>query len=161
MNAVLDHPLVRAVSFVGSTAGARKIYARAAANGKRVQAQGGAKNPLIIMPDADLDLTTQIVTDSVFGNAGQRCLAASLVVTVGEEAARIFPPALAEAAQQRITGYGLDPATQMGPVISPQAKHRIQELVQKGVDEGATLLVDGRRHRSQAMPREIFCARPS
>lgn len=143
VDAILDHSAIKAISFVGSTAVARKIYSQAAANGKRVQAQGGAKNPLVIMPDADLDMTTQIVTDSVFGNAGQRCLAASLVVTVGEEAARAFPPALAKAAKERIVGYGLDPQTQMGPVISRQSKERIQTLIQKGVAEGATLLVDG------------------
>ena len=97
VNALLDHPAISAVTFVGSTATARHVYARASASGKRVQAQGGAKNPLIILPDADVRLTTSIVTDSAFGNAGQRCLAASLAITVGE-ADRIFTPALAEAA---------------------------------------------------------------
>ncbi len=143
VDALLDHPEIKAISFVGSTATARKIYSRAAANGKRVQAQGGAKNPLVIMPDADIEMTTQIVTDSVFGNAGQRCLAASLVITVGEEASREFPQALAQAAQERVVGYGLDPATQMGPVISQQSKERIIASVVKGVAEGANLLVDG------------------
>jgi malonate-semialdehyde dehydrogenase (acetylating)/methylmalonate-semialdehyde dehydrogenase len=145
VDAILDHPEIKAISFVGSTAVARKIYSRAAANGKRVQAQGGAKNPLVILPDADLEMTTQIVTDSVFGNAGQRCLAASLVVMVGEEARRTFPQALAQAAQERVLGYGLEPHTQMGPVISPQSKQRIQSMIQKGIDEGAALLVDGRQ----------------
>ncbi|MCO5199751.1 MAG: aldehyde dehydrogenase family protein, partial [Anaerolineae bacterium] len=83
VNAVLDHPIISAVTFVGSTPVARHVYARAAASGKRVQAQGGAKNPLILLPDADVELTTQIVIDSAFGNAGQRCLAASLAVAVG------------------------------------------------------------------------------
>ncbi|MGW8143887.1 MAG: aldehyde dehydrogenase family protein, partial [Anaerolineales bacterium] len=86
VNAILDHPNVSAISFVGSTPVAKHIYSRAAMNGKRVQAQGGAKNPILILPDADPEMTTKIVTDSVFGNAGQRCLAASLVLTVGEEA---------------------------------------------------------------------------
>lgn len=144
VDAILDHQQIKAISFVGSTAVARKIYSRSAANGKRVQAQGGAKNPLVILPDADLELTAQIVTDSVFGNAGQRCLAASLVVTVGKEAAHAFPQALAQAAQERVVGYGLDPKTQMGPVISQQSKHRIQTLIQNGISEGASLLVDGR-----------------
>jgi malonate-semialdehyde dehydrogenase (acetylating)/methylmalonate-semialdehyde dehydrogenase len=147
VNAILDHPVVRAISFVGSTPVARHVYSRAAANGKRAQAQGGAKNPLLILPDADLERTTQIVTDSVFGNAGQRCLAGSLVITVGEEARRTFAPALAAAAQERIVGYGLDEGVQMGPVISPQSKARIQGLVQRGIDEGASLLVDGRETR--------------
>jgi malonate-semialdehyde dehydrogenase (acetylating)/methylmalonate-semialdehyde dehydrogenase len=145
VDAILEHPEIKAISFVGSTAVARKIYSQASAHGKRVQAQGGAKNPLVILPDADLEMTTQIVTDSVFGNAGQRCLAASLVVTVGKEAAHAFPQALAQAAQERVVGYGLDPKTQMGPVISQQSKQRIQTLIQTGIDEGASLLVDGRQ----------------
>ena len=145
VNAILDHPGVRAVSFVGSTPVARHVYSRAAANGKRVQAQGGAKNPILILPDADLEMTTSIVADSVFGNAGQRCLAASLVVTVGDEAKETFIPALIEAASERTVGYGLDEHVQMGPVITPQSKERITGLIQKGVDEGANLLLDGRQ----------------
>ena len=144
VNAILDHPDVRAVSFVGSTPVARHVYSRAAQNGKRVQAQGGAKNPILILPDADPEMTTQIVTDSVFGNAGQRCLAASLVVTVGDEARKSFVPALIEAADKRRVGYGLEDGIQMGPVITPQSKERIQGLIQKSVDEGANLLIDGR-----------------
>jgi malonate-semialdehyde dehydrogenase (acetylating)/methylmalonate-semialdehyde dehydrogenase len=89
-------------------------------------------------------MTTQIVTDSVFGNAGQRCLAASLVVTVGDEARKSFVPALIEAADKRRVGYGLEDGIQMGPVITPQSKERIQGLIQKSVDEGANLLIDGR-----------------
>jgi len=147
VNAILDHHTVRAISFVGSTPVARHVYSRASANGKRVQAQGGAKNPLIILPDADLETTTQIVTDSVFGNAGQRCLAASLVVTVGEDTRREFVPALTEAASSRVVGYGLDESVQMGPVITPQSKARIEQVIQEGVDEGASILVDGRRAR--------------
>jgi malonate-semialdehyde dehydrogenase (acetylating)/methylmalonate-semialdehyde dehydrogenase len=88
-------------------------------------------------------LTTSIVTDSAFGNAGQRCLAASLAITVGE-ASRIFTPALAEAAASRVVGYGLNTGVQMGPVITPQSKGRIEGLIQKGIDEGARLVVDGR-----------------
>ncbi|HSQ27136.1 MAG TPA: CoA-acylating methylmalonate-semialdehyde dehydrogenase [Anaerolineales bacterium] len=160
VDAILDHPQIKAVSFVGSTVVARKIYSRAAANGKRVQAQGGAKNPLVILPDADLELTAQIVTDSVFGNAGQRCLAASLVVTVGKEAAHAFPQALAQAAQERVVGYGLDPKTQMGPVISQQSKQRIQTLIQNGIYEGASLLVDGREAKITGYENGYFM-RPS
>src|SRR5262249_56549079 len=85
--AMLDHPQVRAISFVGSTPVARYIYSRAAANGKRVQCQGGAKNPVVILPDADMEMTTKIVADSAFGCAGQRCLASSVVITVGDSAA--------------------------------------------------------------------------
>jgi len=144
VNAILDHPVVRAVSFVGSTPVARHVYSRAAANGKRVQAQGGAKNPILILPDADVEMTTKIVTDSVFGNAGQRCLAASLVVTVGDEAKNSIIPALVDSANERSVGYGLEDGIEMGPVITPQSQERITGLIQKGVDEGANLLLDGR-----------------
>ncbi|MCI0521844.1 MAG: CoA-acylating methylmalonate-semialdehyde dehydrogenase [Chloroflexi bacterium] len=143
VNALLDHPVVQAVTFVGSTPVARHIYSRASLNGKRVQAQGGAKNPIIILPDADVRMTTSIVADSAFGNAGQRCLAASMAVLV-DEAEKIFTPALAEAAVARTVGYGLEDGIQMGPVITPQSKARIEGLIQKGVDEGAELVVDGR-----------------
>ncbi len=107
VDAILDHPLIRAISFVGSTPVARYIYQRGAANGKRVQAQGGAKNPVVIMPDADMDTTTRIVADSAFGCAGQRCLAASVGITVGS-AHNIFLEQLADAASARKVGYGLD-----------------------------------------------------
>ncbi len=143
VDALLDHPVIRAVTFVGSTAVARHIYSRASANGKRVQAQGGAKNPLIILPDADVQMTTSIVADSAFGNAGQRCLAASLAVTVGE-ADRIFVPALAEAAAGRVVGDGLVDGVQMGPVISAQSRERILGLIQAGIEEGGRAVVDGR-----------------
>ena len=119
------------------------MYTRASANGKQVQAQGGAKNPTIVLPDADLEMTTKILADSVFGNAGQRCLATSLTITVGE-ARNMFTEAIADDAISRVVGYGLDDGVQMGPVITPQSKERIQGLIQAGADEGATLLVDGR-----------------
>ncbi|MBL7161284.1 MAG: CoA-acylating methylmalonate-semialdehyde dehydrogenase [Anaerolineales bacterium] len=144
VNALLDHPTVKAISFVGSTPVALHVYSRGAANGKRVQAQGGAKNPLVIMPDADVEITTSIITDSVFGNAGQRCLAAANIITVGE-AQNIFAPVLKEAALSRVVGYGLDENTQMGPVISPQSKTRIESLINKGMEEGAELVLDGRQ----------------
>lgn len=155
VNAILDHPGVAAVTFVGSTPVARHVYGRASANGKRVQAQGGAKNPVIILPDADLDMTTSIVTDSVFGNAGQRCLAASTILTVGD-ADRTFKHALAEAASKRIVGNGLDAGVQMGPVITPESKVRIQGLIQKGLEEGAKLLVDGRNPNIPGYERGNF-----
>jgi malonate-semialdehyde dehydrogenase (acetylating) / methylmalonate-semialdehyde dehydrogenase len=146
VDALLDHPEVPALSFVGSTAVARYIYSRAAANGKRVQAQGGAKNPIIVLPDADMDMTTKITADSAFGCAGQRCLAASLAITVGE-ARQTFTEAIAEAAAGRVVGFGLEDGVQMGPVINQQSKARIEQLIQQGVDEGAALLVDGRSPR--------------
>ncbi len=146
VNALLDHPAISAVTFVGSTPVARHVYSRASANGKRVQAQGGAKNPLIILPDADPALTTSIVADSAFGNAGQRCLAASLAITVAG-AEKVFEPALAEAARSRVVGYGLEPGAQMGPVISDKSRARIVSLIDKGLAEGATPVVDGREAR--------------
>jgi malonate-semialdehyde dehydrogenase (acetylating)/methylmalonate-semialdehyde dehydrogenase len=144
VNALLDHPEINAVSFVGSTQVARHIYARSSKNGKRVQAQGGAKNPLVIMPDADVEMTTKIVIDSVFGNAGQRCLAGATVILVGD-AKEIFTPAFREAASERIVGCGLDDGIQMGPVITPQSKIRIKEIIQQGIQEGAEMVLDGRQ----------------
>ncbi len=143
VNALLEHPTVRAVSFVGSTPVARHIYTRSAQHGKRVQAQGGAKNPIVVLPDADLERTVQIVVDSAFGNAGQRCLAASLAILVGEVDEQ-FTEALVEAARARVIGYGLNKNVTMGPVISPESKARIEKLIQTGVDEGAQLVLDGR-----------------
>jgi malonate-semialdehyde dehydrogenase (acetylating) / methylmalonate-semialdehyde dehydrogenase len=142
-NGILDHPLIQSVSFVGSTPVAQHVYSRGSAHGKRVQAMGGAKNPVIILPDADLDVSLDIIADSAFGCAGQRCLAASMAITVGDADKR-FIPAIAEAAARRTTGYGLDKGIQMGPVISYNDKVRIEGLIQKGIDEGAEMLVDGR-----------------
>ncbi len=153
--ALIDHPKVASVSFVGSTPVARKVYARAAAAGKRVQAQGGAKNPLVILPDAEPELTVRIVTDSVYGNAGQRCLAASLVILVGE-AREKFLPLLADAARSRKVGYGRDEGVEMGPVISAESKARIESLIQKGVEEGAKLLVDGRGAKISGYEKGFF-----
>lgn len=155
VNALLDHPAVSAVTFVGSTPVARHIYSRASANGKRVQAQGGAKNPVVILPDADPALTTRIVTDSVFGNAGQRCLAASLAITVAG-AEKTFLPALAETASTLVVGNGLEPNVQMGPVITPQSKARIEGLIQQGLDEGAKMVLDGRNANIPGCERGYF-----
>lgn len=144
VNALLDHPTVKAISFVGSTQVARHVYSRGAANGKRVQAQGGAKNSTVIMPDADMEMTTKIVLDSAFGNAGQRCLANAQLILVGNEMKKTFVPMLQEKIADWKVGFGLDDETQMGPIITPQSKTRIQGLIQTGLDEGATLLADGR-----------------
>jgi malonate-semialdehyde dehydrogenase (acetylating)/methylmalonate-semialdehyde dehydrogenase len=137
---------VRAVSFVGSTPVARHVYARAAASGKRAQCQGGAKNPVIVLPDADMEAATRIVADSAFGCAGQRCLASSIAITVGD-AGKTFPGAIAEAARSRVVGYGFDAGVQMGPVINGESKARIERLIDQGVKEGAKLSVDGRNPR--------------
>src|SRR5687768_6505251 len=131
VDALLDHPQVRAISFVGSSPVAQYVYSRAAASGKRVQCQGGAKNPIVIMPDADVEMTVKLTMDSAFGCAGQRCLAASVAVPVGE-ARQSFTPRLLEAASARRVGYGLDPDVEMGPVITAESRERIEGLVEKG-----------------------------
>ncbi len=143
VNALLDHPTIRGISFVGSTPTARYMYSRAAANGKRAQCQGGAKNPVVVMPDADMETTTKILADSAFGCAGQRCLAASVAITVGG-AKQAVAEQMADAARYRKVGYGLDEGVEMGPVISAESKARIEALISKGEREGASLLVDGR-----------------
>ena len=143
-NTLIDHPKVRAISFVGSTPVARQVYARAGANGKRAQCQGGAKNHVIVLPDADLSMTTQIITDSAFGCAGQRCLAVSVAVTVGEAQTK-FRDAIADAAASLRVGNGLEEGVQMGPVISPASKERIESLIATGERQGAKVLLDGRK----------------
>jgi malonate-semialdehyde dehydrogenase (acetylating) / methylmalonate-semialdehyde dehydrogenase len=143
VDALLDHPEIRAISFVGSTPVARYVYARAAANGKRAQCQGGAKNPVVILPDADMEMTTKITADSAFGCAGQRCLASSVVIGVAE-ASDVFARHISEAAANRKVGYGLDPGVEMGPVISAESRQRIEGLIGQGIKAGATPMVDGR-----------------
>jgi malonate-semialdehyde dehydrogenase (acetylating) / methylmalonate-semialdehyde dehydrogenase len=143
VNAILDHPGIRAVSFVGATATAKYVYSRAAANGKRAQCQGGAKNPVVVMPDADMEMTTRILADSAFGCAGQRCLAASVAITVGD-ARPGFTEQIVATATARKVGYGAAPGIEMGPVISAESKARIEGLIAKGEHEGARVLVDGR-----------------
>ncbi|OGO26356.1 MAG: methylmalonate-semialdehyde dehydrogenase (acylating) [Chloroflexi bacterium RBG_16_54_11] len=143
VDGILDHPSIRAITFVGSTSVARYIYRRGAENGKRVQAQGGAKNPVVVMPDADMDMAVKIIADSAFGCAGQRCLAVSWAVTVAE-ARDQFYESICDAAASRKVGYGLDDGVQMGPVISRQSRARIEQLIGLGASEGASVPVDGR-----------------
>ena len=155
VDAILDNPEIRAVSFVGSTATARYIYSRAAANGKRAQCQGGAKNPVVVMADADMDMTTRILADSAFGCAGQRCLAASVAITVGD-ARSPLTERMVEAARSRKVGYGLAGGVEMGPVISAESKARIEGLIAKGEQEGARVLVDGRGAKVQGFEDGFF-----
>ncbi len=143
VDVLLDHPRVRAISFVGSTPVAKYIYSRGSANGKRVQCQGGAKNHVVVLPDADMETTTQIVTDSAFGCAGQRCLAVSVAITVGE-AKNTFRDAIAASADSITVGSGLEESSQMGPVITRASKTRIEGLIARGKVEGASVLLDGR-----------------
>jgi len=146
VDTLLAHPKVRAISFVGSTPVAKYIYSTAAAHGKRVQCQGGAKNHVVVLPDADMAMTTQIVSDSAFGCAGQRCLAVSVAVTVGE-AQRTFRDAIAQTASSLRVGYGLDDGVQMGPLITRESKARVESLIAKGASEGAKVVLDGRNAR--------------
>jgi malonate-semialdehyde dehydrogenase (acetylating)/methylmalonate-semialdehyde dehydrogenase len=146
VDALLDHPKVRAISFVGSTPVAKYVYARAGANGKRAQCQGGAKNHVIVLPDANMNMATQIISDSAFGCAGQRCLAVSVAVTVGE-AQKTFRDSITEAAASLRVGNGLDEGVQMGPVITPQSKSRVESLIGVGEKQGAKVLLDGRNAR--------------
>jgi malonate-semialdehyde dehydrogenase (acetylating)/methylmalonate-semialdehyde dehydrogenase len=157
VDALLDHPDVRAISFVGSTPVARYVYSRAAANGKRVQCQGGAKNPIVILPDADLDMATKIVADSAFGCAGQRCLASSVVIAVAD-AARPFTDRISAAAASRKVGYGLDSGVEMGPVISADSQARIERLIADGISGGARPVVDGRNARVSGYEKGHFVA---
>jgi len=147
VNAILDSPGINAVSFVGSVNTAKYIYRRAAEKGKRVQALGGAKNYMVVMPDAVVDKTVSNVLGSAFGNAGQRCMAGSVLVTVGSARAAIMGK-LREEAEKVITGDGHDPKASLGPVISHAACERIHDAIESGIKEGAELLVDGRRPKN-------------
>lgn len=155
VDALLEHPDMKGLSFVGSTPAGRYLYAKAAANGKRAQCQAGAKNCLVVMPDAALDQTVASILTSAFGTAGQRCLAGGLVVAVGE----VYEPVkdmLVEAASHIKVGDGMDESVQMGPVVSQKALDRILSYVDKGLEEGATLLLDGRGIRVDGYPHGYF-----
>jgi malonate-semialdehyde dehydrogenase (acetylating)/methylmalonate-semialdehyde dehydrogenase len=143
VEAICDHPDIVGVSFVGSSRVAEIVYGRASAAGKRVQALGGAKNYLIVLPDADMDLTLEACQSSIFGSSGQRCLAGSVVVGVGEAHADIRERMLDSAASIRL-GDGLDESTDMGPVISAEHRDRVKAFISRGVSDGARLALDGR-----------------
>jgi len=143
VDALLHHPLVRAVSFVGSTPVAKYIYTTAAAEGKRVQALGGAKNHLVVMPDADLEKTVDAIIGSAFGAAGERCLAGSVLVPVGEVGDPLLK-LLTEKTKAMKIGDGSQPGTEMGPVVTGEHKARIEGYIEKGIAEGATPICDGR-----------------
>jgi malonate-semialdehyde dehydrogenase (acetylating) / methylmalonate-semialdehyde dehydrogenase len=154
VDALLDHPQVRAMSFVGSTPIAHYIYQRGAAAGKRVQALGGAKNHMVVMPDADLELTVDALIGSAYGSAGERCMAISVAVLVGAVADRIMPP-LAERARQLRIGAGMQPDVEMGPLVNHTALERVRGYIEDGAASGAQLLVDGRRHAGTGQPFSI------
>jgi malonate-semialdehyde dehydrogenase (acetylating) / methylmalonate-semialdehyde dehydrogenase len=140
---ILDHPGIDAVSFVGSAPVAKIVYERSAKAGKRVQALGGAKNHMVVMPDAVVDKTVEGIIGSAFGAAGQRCMAGSAVVTVGDAHEQLMPP-LIEATRELHVGDGLAEGTDVGPVISCAARDRIRDWIERGVQDGARLVLDGR-----------------
>jgi malonate-semialdehyde dehydrogenase (acetylating) / methylmalonate-semialdehyde dehydrogenase len=143
VDALLAHPDVRALSFVGSTPIAQHIYETGARHGKRVQALGGAKNHMVVMPDADLDQAVDALIGSAYGSAGERCMAISVAVLVGDVGDRIVPR-LAERAQALKVRDGMAPDAEMGPIVTREARDRIEGYIALGVDEGATLVIDGR-----------------
>ena len=152
VDALLEHPDVQAVSFVGSTPIARYIYERACAHGKRSQALGGAKNHMVVMPDADLDLTADALMGAAYGAAGERCMAISVVVAVGDKTA----DALIEKLLPRIAalkiGPGSNRASEMGPLVTPQHRDKVVDYINSGEAEGATLLADGRGCTVEGFP---------
>jgi malonate-semialdehyde dehydrogenase (acetylating)/methylmalonate-semialdehyde dehydrogenase len=156
VDAILDHPDIAAVSFVGSTPVAQYIYARGTANGKRVQALGGAKNHMIVMPDADMDQAVDALMGAGYGSAGERCMAISVAVPVGEKTADSLVEALVPRVRALKVGPATDPEAEMGPVITAEAKRRIGALIDTGVKEGAKLVVDGRGLTLQGYENGFF-----
>jgi malonate-semialdehyde dehydrogenase (acetylating)/methylmalonate-semialdehyde dehydrogenase len=156
VDAILDHPDIKAVSFVGSTPVAEHVYRRGSAAGKRVQALGGAKNHMIIMPDADMDQAVDALMGAGFGSAGERCMAISVAVPVGQKTGDRLVEALAPKIRTMKVGPATDPESEMGPVITAEAKQRIEGLIAQGVKEGAELMVDGRGLELQGYERGFF-----
>jgi malonate-semialdehyde dehydrogenase (acetylating)/methylmalonate-semialdehyde dehydrogenase len=152
VSAILDHPDIVGVSFVGSSAVAQAVYTRGAANGKRVQALGGAKNHMIVLPDADLDATSEAIVASVYGATGQRCLAGSVVVGVGDGYDTLRDRVVQRAAALRV-GCGRDPDVDMGPLISARHRERVLGYIAAGERGGARLVLDGRGRAPAAYPR--------
>ncbi|MDF0513486.1 CoA-acylating methylmalonate-semialdehyde dehydrogenase [Agromyces sp. H3Y2-19a] len=146
VDALLDHPDVKAISFVGSTPIAKYIYTRAAEQGKRVQALGGAKNHMVVMPDADLDAAADAAISAAYGSAGERCMAVSVLVVVGQVADPLIEK-ITQRMSRLVVGDGTDPASEMGPLITREARDRVAGFVEGAAAEGANVVVDGRDHR--------------
>jgi len=155
VDALLEHPDVKAVSFVGSTPIAQYIYERGAQTAKRVQALGGAKNHMVVMPDADIEQAVDALIGAAYGSAGERCMAVSVAVLVGDVGDKLMPR-LAERARALKIGNGLAAEVEMGPVITRQALERIEGYIALGVEEGAQLVVDGRGHTVAGHERGFF-----
>lgn len=156
VDTLLTHPLVKAISFVGSTGIAKYIYEKGTANGKRVQSAGGAKNHIIIMPDADMKQTVQALQASAFGCAGERCMAGSLAVPVGEAADLLLPGLVESAEKMKIGRTDQDANPDMGPLITAEHLARVRMLIDKGEKEGAKLALDGRKVNVADAPKGFF-----
>jgi malonate-semialdehyde dehydrogenase (acetylating)/methylmalonate-semialdehyde dehydrogenase len=155
VDALLDHPDVAAVSFVGSTPVAEHVHRVAAARGKRVQALGGAKNHMVVMPDADMEFTANALLGAAYGSAGERCMAISAAVAVGAAGDRLIA-ALGPRLQGLRIGAGTEPGMDMGPLVTDAHRQRVREYINIGVTEGAALLVDGRRHAASTRDAGFF-----
>jgi len=155
VDALLDHPEVQAISFVGSTPIAEYIYARGCANGKRVQALGGAKNHMVVMPDADMTMATDALIGAAYGSAGERCMAISVVVAVGDAGDKLIAN-LAQRTRDLKVNDGMHPEAEMGPIVSAASKQRIEHLIDQGVEQGATLVVDGRAFKVEGREEGFF-----
>ena len=156
VDAILDDPRIHAVSFVGSTPIAQYIYGRAAANGKRCQAMGGAKNHMIVMPDADMDQASDALIGSAYGSAGERCMAISVAVPVGEETADRLIDALKPKVETLKVGPSNDPDAHFGPLVTAEHRQKVLDYVDLGTQEGADLIVDGREFRMQGYENGYF-----
>ena len=156
VDAILDHPDIKAISFVGSSDIAQYIYSRGTANNKRVQAFGGAKNHGIVMPDADLDQVVNDLTGAAFGSAGERCMALPVVVPVGEDTANALREKLIPAIEKLRVGVSTDPEAHYGPVVNKAHKERVESYIQMAIDEGSELVVDGRGFKLQGHEEGFF-----
>jgi len=155
VDALLDNRDVQAISFVGSTPIAEYIYARGSANGKRVQALGGAKNHMVVMPDADMDMAVDALIGAAYGSAGERCMAISVAVAIGDAGDKLVAT-LAERTRKLKIGEGMSQGAEMGPVVTQAARQRIERLIGEGVEQGATLVVDGRGHQVVGFENGFF-----
>ncbi|MEW6370064.1 MAG: CoA-acylating methylmalonate-semialdehyde dehydrogenase [Pseudomonadota bacterium] len=155
VDALLDHRDVQAISFVGSTPIAEYIYARGSAAGKRVQALGGAKNHMVVMPDADMDMAVDALIGAAYGSAGERCMAISVAVAIGDAGDKLVA-ALAERTAKLKIGDGMSEGAEMGPVVTQAARQRIERLIGEGVEQGATLVVDGRGYKVEGRENGFF-----
>jgi malonate-semialdehyde dehydrogenase (acetylating)/methylmalonate-semialdehyde dehydrogenase len=156
VDAILDHPEIRAVSFVGSSDIAQYVYARGSATGKRVQAMGGAKNHGIILPDADIDQAVKDIVGAAYGSAGERCMALPVTVPVGARTAEAFREKMLAEIETLKVGVSTETAAQYGPVVSAAHRQKIADYIQLGVDEGAELVVDGRDFSLQGYEKGFF-----